>query len=471
MSTTMPGEKETGIFARTLASLREAWNDLAGTERVDAQKPDLAERDTTVVRKQMAACLEGKGGEVSARQRAAALGKAYLSLNPHGRRRFLLLLAEEFGTKTEAVGTALSAWRNAGDETARLAAERGLRRALTAPRMALLTQFNALPQGVKFLVDMRADILSFLKEEPALEPLDEDLRTLLASWFDIGFLEMRSISWKSPASLLEKLIEYEAVHAILSWDDLRNRLESDRRLYAFFHPCMPDEPLIFVEVALISGMAANVQALLDESAPTEDPSRADTAIFYSISNTQRGLQGIGFGNFLIKRVADDLSRDLPNLKTLATLSPIPGFRTWLERAIAEGRPNVLTAGDRAKIQEATGKVANKGQVLKLIADPDWPRNAKLAVALKGPLTRLCARYLVTEKRGDLPLDPVARFHLHNGAQVERINWLGDTSDKGLEQSSGMMVNYLYRLSDIERNHERFAADGTVACSGAVRALL
>lgn len=471
MSTMPSVEKETGFFARTLASLREVWDDLAGTERVDALKPDLSGRDMSVVRRQMAACLEGKGGEVSARQRAAALGKAYLSLSRDGRRRFLLLLAEEFGTKTETVGAALKAWQDAGDEAARHAAERTLRRSLTAPRTALLTQFNALPQGVKFLVDMRADLLSFLKEEPALKPLDEDLQALLISWFDIGFLEMRAISWQSPASLLEKLIEYEAVHEIQSWDDLRNRLESDRRLFAFFHPRMPDEPLIFVEVALVSGMAGNVQALLDENAPTEDPQRADTAIFYSISNTQAGLRGISFGNFLIKRVVGDLSRDLPNLKTFATLSPIPGFRKWLDSAISAGSPNILTAEDRKKLKEATGKTVAKGQLPKLIADSDWAQNAKLASALKDPLQRLCARYLVQEKKGDAPVDPVARFHLNNGAQVERINWLGDTSEKGFEQSAGMMVNYLYRLSDIERNHERFAADGTVVYSSAVKALL
>ncbi len=471
MTTTIAIKEESGFFARTLASLREVWDDLAGTENVAGLKPDLGGRDLTTVRKQMVACLERKGGEVSARKRAAALGQAYLSLSRDGRRRFLLLLAEEFGTKPAEIDAALDAWKVSTDARSRFKAEQALRRTLTAPSTALLTQFNALPQGVKFLVDMRADILSFLKEEPGLEPLDAEMQSLLTSWFDIGFLELRSISWKSPAALLEKLIEYEAVHEIRSWEDLRNRLESDRRLYAFFHPRMPDEPLIFVEVALVNGIAGNVQKLLDEAAPTGDPQKADTAIFYSISNTQKGLRGISFGNFLIKRVVDDLSRDLPNLKTFSTLSPIPGFRKWLATAIAEGRPNILTAEDRRRLKEATSRTVSKGQLLKLISNPDWTGNEALATALKEPLMRLCARYLVEEKQGTQPLDPVARFHLQNGAQVERINWMGDTADKGIEQSAGMMVNYLYRLSDIERNHERFSSDGTVVYSSTVKALL
>jgi malonyl-CoA decarboxylase len=472
MTTEIAVREEPGFFARTMASLREVWDEMAGIERVDALRPDLAGRDLTTVRNQMKACLEGKGGEVSARQRAAALGKAYLSLRRDGRRRFLKLLAEDFATPPERVDAAMKAWREAQDAAERHQAEIRLREAVTAPRRALLTQFNALPQGVKFLVDMRADILDLLPEEPALKPLDSDLQSLLISWFDIGFLEMRAITWRSPAALLEKLIEYESVHEIRSWQDLRNRLESDRRLFAFFHPRMPDEPLIFVEVALVSGIAGSVQALLDESAPTEDPQRADTAIFYSISNTQTGLRGISFGNFLIKRVVDDLQRDLPNLKTFATLSPIPGFTKWLKRAISNGERNLLSAEDRRKLKQAAGRTIAKGQLPDLVADPEWASDPKLAAALKEPLLRLCARYLVQEKHsGTRPLDPVARFHLNNGAQVERVNWLGDTSEKGFRQSAGMMVNYLYRLGDIERNHERFASDGTIAQSGAVKALL
>ena len=272
----------------------------------------------------MRACLEGRGGEVTARARATALGRAYLSLEEAGRLRFLKMLAEEFDVDRDAVDAAAAALTTATDPADRRKAEHRLREALEAPRVRLLTQFNALPDGVKFMVDMRAELLRMSRDEPSLRGLEADLKRVLANWFDVGFLELRRITWRSPALLLEKLIAYEAVHEIRGWTDLKNRLDSDRRCYAFFHPRMPDEPLIFVAVALVTGMADNIHDLLDEDSPVADPDAADTAIFYSISNAQQGLAGISFGNFLIKRVVDDLSGEFKNLKTFATLSPIPG---------------------------------------------------------------------------------------------------------------------------------------------------
>ena len=237
-----------------------------------------------------------------------------------------------------------AALAEAADPIARTAAERALRDALEPPRITLLRQFNALPEGVKFLVDLRAELIDLGRSEPLLAGLGEDLRRLLANWFDIGFLELQRITWESPAALLEKLMAYEAVHEIRGWTDLKNRLEADRRCFAYFHPRMPDEPLIFVEVALVSGMASDVNALLDEAAPVDDPQAADTAIFYSISNCQRGLAGISFGDFLIKRVVDALATELPRLKVFATLSPIPGFRAWLDAQLAAAPDELLAAG-------------------------------------------------------------------------------------------------------------------------------
>jgi malonyl-CoA decarboxylase len=252
---------------------------------------------------------------------------------------------------------------------------------------------------------------------------------------------------------------------------LKNRLDSDRRLYAFFHPRMPDEPLIFVEVALVRGMAGNVQELLDEHAPVEDPHKANTAIFYSINNAQKGLVGISFGNFLIKRVVDHLAAEHPRLRTFATLSPIPGFRAWLEKRLAEeGEEQLLTAGERKAIAALPGPAAAAG-LKGLIGTPRWYDDEAIAGALKTPLMRFCARYLLTEQRNGRAIDPVAHFHLSNGARVERINWLGDLSPKGLQQSAGLMVNYLYRLADIEENHEIYSGDGRVSASSATRSLL
>ena len=282
---------------------------------------------------------------------------------------------------------------------------------------------------------------------------------------------MKSIGWDSPAALLEKLMAYEAVHAIRSWTDLKNRLEADRRCFAFFHPRMPDEPLIFVEVALVTGIAGNVHALLDETAPIGDPQKADTAIFYSISNCQRGLAGISFGDFLIKRVVDALARELPGLKNFATLSPVPGFRAWLDRELETSPETLLPQADWHALEALGEEPPERG--LKAVLDrPDWYNDARLAPVLREPLLRLCARYLMRERtRSGRALDPVANFHLNNGARIERLSWLGDVSPKGLQQSAGMMVNYLYRLADIEANHEAYRGEGQVAAAPGVRSLL
>src|SRR5258708_3604752 len=328
-----------GLLDRTLEGLGGAWRGLAGWGNGAPGDPDLddrAERLRMVER--MHECLEARGGEVTARARAVELGRYYLALSKKGRRRFLVRLATEFDTDRAAVDAALVQLSQASDDGARGAAEEALREALEPPRVKLLRQFNALPEGTKFLVDLRADVMRQVPDEPALTGLDADLKRLLASWFDIGFLELRRITWSSPAALLEKLGRYEAVHVVRGWQDLKTRLDSDRRFFAFFHPRMPDEPLIFVEVALVKGLATDVGKLLDASAPADDPAIADTAIFYSITNAQRGLAGISFGGFLIKRVVDQLSAEFPRLKTFATLSPIPGLRARVPHPLPGAPP-------------------------------------------------------------------------------------------------------------------------------------
>ena len=435
------------LLDRALARIASVWRDMAAAVGGEDEG----------IEAQMQACLAGRGGEVSARNRAARLAQSYLARDDAGRREFLSILAT-FDAPAAAI-------RNQAAELADndpLALAR-LRRTLEPPRRRLLTQFTSIPDGMRFLVDLRAALLALGREDQALAALEDDLKTLLAGWFDIGFLELRQIDWSSPASLLEKLVGYEAVHEIRSWRDLKNRLDSDRRCYAFFHPRMPTEPLIFVEVALVAGIAGSIQRLLDTHAPAADPARADSAIFYSISNCQRGLNGISFGNFLIKRVVDLLSQELPNLRHFATLSPIPGLRAWLDKALAAEPGKLLSAEELVAIAGAEGLAAT-------LERRAWPREPATVRLLEPILPRLAARYLLGESRGARALDPVAHFHLANGASVERINWLADTSDKGLRESAGLMVNYLYDPERIDQNHEDYAGEGKRNASTAVRRL-
>jgi malonyl-CoA decarboxylase len=461
------------VFDRTLSNLRAAWREIAESTRTvrgTTPRPELPPEDAERVREQMSACLAGRGGEVSARARAAQLGRTYLALDAIGRERFLRILAESFDVDRAAIDACCARLAKAAG-VERFRAERSLRQALEAPRVGLLTQFNALPEGVKFLVDMRAELIRMARGDAALGALEQDLKSVLARWFDVGFLELRRITWEASAALLEKLIVYEAVHEIRGWADLKKRLETDRRCFAFFHPRMPNEPLIFVEVALVSGMSGSIEALLDVGAPLGNPALADTAIFYSISNCQQGLVGISFGNFLIKRVVDSLASELPQLKTFATLSPAPGFLTWLAARLAEDEVGLLTAAEQralAALPDGRGEMGIRG----LLDRPDWRREPTVMEALREPLLRLCARYLLLDKTATgRTRDPVAHFHLSNGARMERLNWGADLSPKGLQQSAGIMINYLYRLSEIEENHEAYTGEGRIVTSSPLRALV
>ncbi len=434
-----------GLLDRAIRRITDAWRDMAAGVAPAADESIPA---------QMHACLAARGGEVSARNRAAKLGEAYLAADEAGRLDFLRHLAS-FDADPAAIAQATARLAEAPSPAATAA----LRRALEPPRLRLLTQFTTIPDGVKFLVDLRAELLALRDADAtlassALGGLEADLRTLLAAWFDIGFLDLRRIDWNAPAALLEKLVGYEAVHEIRGWRDLKNRLDSDRRCYAFFHPRMPDEPLIFVEIALVQGLAGSVQALLDQKAPVLDTRDADTAIFYSISNCQRGLAGISFGNFLIKRVVEELSAEFRTLKTFATLSPLPGFRRWLDSALKTPDSPALRPGEADVLTP-------------LLAKRGWTRDAT-AQAAEPILTRLCAHYLLHEGRGKRAADPVAHFHLSNGARIERICWLADTSEKGLKESAALMVNYLYDPTRIEQYHEDYAGEGKRNAAQAIR---
>jgi malonyl-CoA decarboxylase len=469
-----------GFLSRTRGLLRRALRDVVdGATSLTSRNgltvsPSLTDDDLARLQQQIDASLSGRGGEASARSNATDLARCYLDLNDEGRLRFMRLLTHEYGVAPSHLNEAMDGVRDSSDDPAEYArAITKLRDQLQSPRIKLFRQFNGLEHGIKFLVDLRADLLDLIRENPELRPLDADLKYLLSTWFDAGFLVLHRITWAAPADLLEKLIAYEAVHEIKSWDDMKNRLESDRRFFAFFHPAMPDEPLIFVEVALVNGIANNVQALLDQTAPTKDPEQADTAIFYSISNAQRGLSGVSFGDFLIKKVVERLSARLPNVKTFATLSPIPGFRRWLDGRIKDGA-DLLSHEQEASLRAVAGDVPAGQSVLQSLLDRNsWHEDPSIVEALEPVLAHLATGYLLYQRREatGTALDPVAHFHLSNGARVERINWLGDQSPKGFEQSAGIMVNYLYDKTQIEANHEDYVSGSEIPASSTVRNLL
>jgi malonyl-CoA decarboxylase len=302
---------------------------------------------------------------------------------------------------------------------------------------------------------MRREVLDTLKKRPEWKGIDADLAHLFGSWFNRGFLSLERIDWHTPAIVLEKLIEHEAVHEIAGWNDLRRRLAADRRCFAFFHPALPHEPLIFIEVAFTRGMSNSIASLLALDSPHLDLRSADTAIFYSITNCQSGLRGISFGNLLIKQVAQRLGQEFPHIKTFATLSPIPGFRAWLKTI--------------SKQLDGTS-AGSQSEMLKAIETPDWHKDVQQAERARKTLTAFAAYYLACAKQEREAADPVARFHLGNGARLERLNWLADTSKRGLQQSAGMMVNYLYRLEDVEQNHEMYVRERKIAASREIRRL-
>jgi len=398
---------------------------------------------------ELAEALLSRRGEASGVALAQGLLDAFQRADPAERLAFLVTLAERFGPDAEAVARTLDTLQRdpAAVEVLHIASE--------PRRQELLRRLNLAPGGTAALVRMREELLRHLKDTPALRRVDADFAHLFASWFNRGFLGLRHIDWDTPASILEKIIRYEAVHAIRNWDDLRNRLQpTDRRCYGFFHPQLVDEPLIFVEVALTREIPGHVAGLLDLDRKPIAAERADTAVFYSISNTQRGLAGVSFGNFLIKQVVEELKAELPGIRTFVTLSPVPGFAGWLAEQRADANSELIDADQRL--------------AFAALDRPDWHLDPTVAEALRAPLLAAAASYFLAARDGrGRVIDPVARFHLGNGARLERLNHLGDVSQNGLRQSHGLMVNYLYDLERIEANHEGYAERGDVAASAAV----
>jgi len=434
------------FFSDLLSTISERGRTLLRRNGAPAARPDDADGLVELCE----ALLSGRG-EASGTAMAREVLDRYHDLDDAGRRAFFAALVRDFGPDREKLAEAIEGWRSQpNDDDAS-----DLHFASEPRRQELIRRLNRAPGGTGALVAMRSDLLSLLNGHKDLAALDRDVVHLLSSWFNRGFLVLRSIDWSTPANILEQIIRYEAVHEIRDWDDLRRRINPvDRRCYAFFHPAMPDAPLIFVEVALTEQIPGAIAPLLAVDRQPAAIERARTAVFYSISNTQRGLGGISFGNFLIKQVVEELRRELPKLDTFVTLSPVPGFMQWLNK------PDDAPLSDEERA------------LLKQLDEPKWFDDADLTAQLRALLEPLAAYYFLKARtaKGRV-IDPVARFHLGNGARLERINWLGDLSPKGLRESAGIMVNYLYRLEDIEKNHEAFANDGEVVASSAVKRLL
>jgi malonyl-CoA decarboxylase len=418
-------------------------------DRRKSRHDDVVQHSETLV--ELCDQLLSGRGEASGVSLAREILAHYDDLTAGPRVAFFEALAVRFGPDPKRIETAVEAWRKSPSDST--AGE--LHSAAEPRRQELLRRLNLAPGGTSALVAMRAQLLNVMEHRDDLGVLDADFAHLFTSWFNRGFLVLRRIDWSMPALILDKIIRYEAVHEIESWDDLRRRVDRpDRRCYAFFHPALNDEPLIFVEVALTREIPDAIAPVLSAKRDQVDPERATTAVFYSISSCQRGLTGVSFGHFLIKQVIAQISRELPKLSTFVTLSPAPRFADWLEREKDQG---LLSMEDRV--------------ALAALGTPEWWRDEATIERLREPVLRAAANYFVhARSRGGQPFDPVARFHLGNGARLERLNWPADLSERGIKQAFCLMVNYLYDVGEIEKNHEAYAEDRFVVASGSVKRL-
>jgi malonyl-CoA decarboxylase len=440
----------TSFFGELLQSITERGRALL--DRTRERRESAEERYTSLV--ELCEELLSGRGEASGVALAREILSHYAELTSGPRIAFFEALARGFGPDHGKLDAAIAAWRaNPSDDTATR-----VHRAAEPRRQELLRRLNLAPGGTAALVRMREQLLDALNRRGDLKVVDNDFVHMFSSWFNRGFLVLRRIDWSTPASVLERIIRYEAVHQIRDWNDLRHRIDPpDRRCYAFFHPALIDDPLIFVEVALTREIPSAIAPILTVQRDVITPDKATTAVFYSISNCQRGLSGVSFGHFLIKQVAEEIARETPKLSTFVTLSPAPNFAQWLTRERANEQSQVISASDRAAL-------ANLDTV-------GWWQAEATRAPVKEPLIRAAAwYYLHARTRNGGPVDSVARFHLGNGARLERLNWLGDTSERAISQACGLMVNYLYDLEDIEENHEAFAQQRTIVASKAVTSL-
>ena len=461
---------------KSLLELTNVWKNFSSKtlENLDSDLSD--DEDVNFLKKEITDSISKKGGEISNKTRVMNLGILYFRLSKQGKLKFHQILAKDFDVDKNRLEKKIEKYLSSAKDEDRIKNELELKDILVPKRIELLKQFKQLDEGFQFLIDMRLDLLPHSRKDIYLKKLDNDFKYVLKSGFDISLLDLKLINWDSSADLLEKLIRYEAVHEIESWQDLKKRLDStDRECYGFFHFKMPNVPLIFVEIAFTKKLSSSIQALLNENSNKYLPEETDTAIFYSISNTQKGLAGIPFGNFLIKRVVEELSSKHKNLKKFATFSPVPGFRKWLDKYLISTENDdkgekKFSEKEILNINKLTG---SEDHILgfKNLLKEDWYKDKEITTALKIPLLRMCVIYFSTAKRGKRALDPVTNFHITNGAYLKQINWLADTSKNGMKQSAGIMVNYCYELPEIAKNHELYISEGTIKISKEVNSWL
>ncbi len=443
-------------FERLHSTIADRGRELLGLSTVG--------RDTD---KQLLQKLLAGRGEASAIAIAREILDRYANKDAQEKESFFVLLEHDFGPQPELIEPAVARYLQTRDQMDFVT----LAEAVEPPRQEVFRRLNMAPHGTKALVEMREDLLHAIRKNASLRVVDADFKHLLSSWFNRGFLNLRRIDWSSPAQVLEKLINYESVHEIKGWKDLRRRLENDRRCFAFFHPALPDEPVIFVEVALTDGMSDDVAPLLDIQSPVADPFSATTAVFYSINNTLVGLRGISFGNFLIKQVLEELKRELPKLKQFVTLSPIPRMAQAIDEVLhgraVEGLGQekllVMLSDLMPEIEQITGETGPETALTTFLQRVSVLPQDKTRPVLE----RLVLIYLTQSKYKDSVYDSVAAFHLANGAILERINPFANVTEYGLHASYGCMVNYLYDPDQVEANHEQFVNSGVIAMSKAL----
>ena len=439
----------TTFFSEMLQSIADRSRALIKRER----REPAHERSAGLI--ELCEDLQSGRGEASGVALAQEILARYAEMTTGPRIALFESLAKTFGHDQPRIDRAIAAWRQSPSD----ATAADLHAASEPRRLELFRRLNLAPGGTAALVRMREQLLDAMNHRDDLAVVDNDFVHLFSSWFNRGFLVLRRIDWSTSASVLEKIIRYEAVHEISDWADLRRRIDPpDRRCYAFFHPALVDEPLIFVEVALTRAIPGAIAPILSDKRDPVEPKRATTAVFYSITNCQRGLTGVTFGAFLIKQVVEEVSRDIPSVDTFVTLSPAPNFAAWLNRERARSASAAIDKADR--------------EALAALDSDDWWRAPDIAERIREPFLRAAAWYYLRGRNGrGLPIDAVARFHLGNGARLERLDWLADTSERALKQSYGLMVNYLYDLDYIERNHEAYAQQRAVVAASAVTRLV